>query len=305
MSDTPSKRPPPPSLADERDGMALRQAWDALGVPDTDAAWGDLQARISRLAEPAPRVAARSPRRLSVPMARAAAVVGLLLAGAAGAWSVPVQVEAPAGSTRTVALPDGSVAQLNAGSVLRHARGFAWLPGLARERRRVVLEGEAWFEVVSDGRAFEVAAGEAVVRVLGTAFSVRSRAGDAEALQVVVDEGRVAVSAPGSATVELGAGDAARWTPGGELEAGQASLRHALAWRSGGFAARDAPLGDVLEEAERRFGVSVDVAPEVGTDERVTVYYGSGVGLERILSDLVTARGLHFRPTATGWQVVP
>jgi transmembrane sensor len=299
-------------VEDEVDGRGLRQSWDALAVPDVDGAWADLRRRLADAPDegaagpPAGAGPARSGvGRWRASWGRAAAVVALLLGVGTVAWSVPVTVAAPVGEQRTVQLPDGSRAQLNAGTVLRYPRGFAWLPGLSRRARSVRLDGEAWFQVAFDGRPFRVAAGDASVTVLGTAFTVRRRAGSDAPLRVVVEEGRVAVQAPGSAPVEVRQGEAVRWTPGGPLATTEASPRHAFAWRTGGFAAHDAPLGEVLVEAERRFGVTIEVAQEVPVDERVTVYYGSGVELERILGDLVTARGLHFRPTATGWQVVP
>jgi ferric-dicitrate binding protein FerR (iron transport regulator) len=121
----------------------------------------------------------------------------------------------------------------------------------------------------------------------------------------VVTEGRVAVADPGGGEVELSAGEAVRWESGEGLEGVEPSMQHELAWRSGGFAAVDASLGEVLREASLRFGVTIDVAAEVRSEERMTIYYGPDTALERILADLVTARGLQYRRTATGWQVGP
>jgi ferric-dicitrate binding protein FerR (iron transport regulator) len=309
MSENHSHRPP--SFDGEADASRLQESWNALGVPDVDGAWNELQDRLRRSDAGA---AGSHVHRSPVPWLRVAAAALLVVGAGIAGWNVPVVVEAAPGQQRTVQLPDGSAVQLNAGSSLRHPRGFSWLPGVARGGRRVVLRGEAWFDVATDGRPFEVSAADARIRVLGTAFLVRTRQrehgrgrpGPAPGrVRVVVTEGRVAVAAPDGNEVRLAAGEGARWDPLAGLETSEPSLRHELAWRSGGFAAVDAPLGDVLHEAGLRFGVTVEVAPEVPVDERVTVYYGGEVDLERVLADLVTARGLQYRPTATGWQVGP
>lgn len=316
MSEKTHSRPLPHGVETEPDAARLRESWRALGVPDVDDAWGDLRHRIGAAnstgvdgpATAGNRTPVTGSRRGFRPTgwARAAAVAALLIGAGGAAWSVPVEVTAAPGERAAVRLPDGSRAELNSGSSLRYARGFSWLPGVDRGIRRVEVEGEIWFDVVQDGRSFRVAAGSASVEVLGTAFSVRSRPGSARPLSVVVEEGRVAVRVPKAGQLELGAGEGAVYSPERGLDGGSGhSLRHALAWRGGGFAAFDAPLGEVLADAARHFGVSIEVADGVGTGERVTVYYGGDVSLERILTDLVTTRGLRFRPTSTGWQVLP
>ena len=89
-------------------------------------------------------------------------------------------------------LPDGSVARLKGGAEL--AVAFT-----ATERRVAVVRGEVFFEVTKDAaRPFIAAAGNVTVRAVGTAFAVRF---DARAVDVLVTEGRVAVTSP-PATVE-------------------------------------------------------------------------------------------------------
>jgi transmembrane sensor len=92
------------------------------------------------------------------------------------------------GEHRHIQLPDGSTVDLNTDSELRVR--------LTDERRRVMLaRGEAAFKVTHNPkRPFDVQAGRNVVRVLGTAFSVRLR--DEARVDVRVTEGRVAISPP-------------------------------------------------------------------------------------------------------------
>lgn len=92
---------------------------------------------------------------------------------------------------RTVALPDGSSATLNASTRLE----TEWLP---HERRIRLVAGQALFRVSKDpARPFIVTAGDRTVTALGTAFDVRL---DADKVQVTLLEGRVAVKGLGNAS---------------------------------------------------------------------------------------------------------
>lgn len=103
------------------------------------------------------------------------------IAGQAGKKN---EVSTRNGSKTTITLPDGSKVWLNAGSVLTYNKDFG---GQIRE---VTLSGEAFFEVVSlpqtspAGRAgndkipFVIHTQHLDVRVLGTAFNVKSYPGD-------------------------------------------------------------------------------------------------------------------------------
>ena len=91
------------------------------------------------------------------------------------------------GQRTTVTLPDRSVVTLDTDTILRmhHAAG----------ERRVSLErGRAFFRVAKDpSRPFVVAAGDHLVRALGTAFDVRV---DPDHFEVTLVEGRVKVETP-------------------------------------------------------------------------------------------------------------
>ena len=86
---------------------------------------------------------------------------------------------------REEVLPDGSRVTLGARSVI----DLAFTGG---ERRVRLIEGEAFFDVVSDpSRPFSVDTGDSVIRVVGTQFDVRRAAGR---VQVAVKEGVVEVA---------------------------------------------------------------------------------------------------------------
>ncbi|MDF2186844.1 FecR family protein [Paraflavitalea sp. CAU 1676] len=84
------------------------------------------------------------------------------------------EVVANRGSRSRMVLPDGSQVWLNAGSRLTYQSSFN------TERREVNLEGEAFFDVTHDAsRPFIVHTSGIDIKVLGTAFNVKSYASDA------------------------------------------------------------------------------------------------------------------------------
>lgn len=130
-------------------------------------------------AYPEPRLRKIVPRRF---IRIAAAVTGIvLLSGGAfrllQGHSSPVipktagsgEVIAGQGTRTKLLLPDGTQVWLNAGSKLHYKDDFG------RLSREVELEGEAYFDVVKDAQhPFIVHASDLNIRVLGTAFTVRS-----------------------------------------------------------------------------------------------------------------------------------
>lgn len=130
-------------------------------------------------------------------------------AGELAAVAAARTVITPVGALDSLRLPNGSRVLLAPGSRLVIAAGYG------ATRREVTLEGGAWFDVRRDDtRPFIVRAAGAVVRDVGTAFTVRTDAMDGVA--VAVTEGVVALRAatdavPGAAArdtaVVLAAGD--------------------------------------------------------------------------------------------------
>jgi len=105
----------------------------------------------------------------------AAIVSGLLIGGAVIYFLASpsrTTITTPYAVTRTVVLPDSSVAVLNANSTIR------FYPDWQKHARKVWVNGEAFFRVrsASNGEVspFKVFTPEAVIEVLGTEFNVKS-----------------------------------------------------------------------------------------------------------------------------------
>jgi transmembrane sensor len=110
----------------------------------------------------------------------AAVLVGVSLSvWAVSKWLIKHPVDTPGvivsqkgTKTRTI-LPDGSTVWLNAGSRIEYD------PSFTAPLREVTLYGEAYFDVVKQpNRPFIVHAGNINIKVLGTAFNVKSYAGE-------------------------------------------------------------------------------------------------------------------------------
>ncbi|WP_334164678.1 FecR family protein [Phenylobacterium sp.] len=230
-----------------RASSAHVRAYDAaLAVWDEFGAGG---AEVERALKPA-RVRPQPSRRfyLAAGAMAAAAAVAVVVAPGWRPEPPPAGYMTANGEHRTIALADGSTIELNAGTRLSVALG--------RHERRVVLdEGQAVFDVAADPRRpFVIAAGDRMVRVVGTQFDVRRRDGR---LSVTVAEGVVEVRPAGEA-----AGRAFRLRPGQRLDHVEgspdarvvaAAPEEVLGWRAGRLVYRDRPLGEVVADLNQQF----------------------------------------------------
>jgi transmembrane sensor len=191
-------------------------------------------------------------------VAVAAAVIGIVIAG----WQVSPRalridraslstsqtfVTRP-GQSMKVRLADGSLVTIAPETKVQYT-------ARPNGERHVALDGEALFTVVhNEGGPFVVQAGDAMVRVLGTTFSVRRFEADT-VTQVVVAQGKVAVNTQVLSSGEIawaGAHGATRVERGANISA-------ALGWTTGSLVFRRSPLKDVIPELERWYGVNVVV----------------------------------------------
>lgn len=150
-------------------------------------------------------------------------------------------------------LPDGSRISLD-------AQGRAEVRYYATRREVALLAGSAFFNVTADAdRPFMVAALGARITVVGTRFEVAmGMHGD---LRVAVEQGQVRVQPPGSAQIELHAGDALRWSPADGAQRAPAQGEVAP-WRSGWLDFRHVPLADAVARLARYSPLALRVAPE-------------------------------------------
>lgn len=198
------------------------------------------------------------------------------------------------GEHRTVTLSDGTRIDLNADTKLTVA--------FERGQRNVAMtEGQAVFDVAHDTRRpFLIAAGDRTVRVVGTQFDVRRRAGK---LSVTVARGAVEVRPSGQ-----GVGAAYRLHPGqrfDHVEGARAARVDAVAadevlgWRSGRLVYRDQPLSEVVADLNAQFTQPISIEdPELAATpiSGVLVVEGDEAAVIRRLALLVSARTVRSGP---------
>ncbi|GAB2557518.1 FecR family protein [Spirosoma aerophilum] len=228
----------------------------------------------------------------------AAASVSLLLL--AGGWFVKeailyTTITTEAHQLRSVSLPDGSTVALNSNSSLRVPRiGYGWIS------RHVQLTGDAVFDIrhLANNQPFVVlAANGLAVEVLGTEFSVRSRAARAE---VVLKRGKVnlhyAMANRPPQNLLMKPGDRVTLDGKGalQLQARADTIRFAH-WRYRLFSFNDTSLREVASQIQTVFGVTVQLADPALARRTLTgtIRAGSSDELADALAELLNLRVSH------------
>ncbi|MEX2602179.1 MAG: FecR domain-containing protein [Balneolaceae bacterium] len=198
------------------------------------------------------------------------------------------------GEKASATFSDGTEVILNSASTLRFPEEFRGA------RREVHLEGEAYFDVAPNpDHPFIVHIRGAEIEVLGTEFNVRGWSEDL-AVDVVVREGKVSVSAPGRVTgnqqeVLLGAGDFTRVPDGqGPVPVQQVEISDYLVWMSGGLYFKDTPFHQVLRDVERRFDVQITLHESGLSDVPFTGKF-QYADLDEVLSIIAVSMEIDFR----------
>jgi len=158
---------------------------------NTEKAWSNLHARIQEEAHVAE---SRTLRLSAIKWYARVAVLALLIAlGGAIAFTdvlftKSIVVAHSAGDPTTLVYPlsDGSVVYLSNGTTLTLSKKFG------KRVRHVSLQGEAFFDVMPNPqKPFTVETGNAIIRVLGTSFSLKSH--HRNDFELAVESGTVSV----------------------------------------------------------------------------------------------------------------
>ncbi len=268
----------------------MRKAWElsrnlAPGAgPDEQAAWKRFQARVHK---PAPVLPLRR-----FGWMRVAALFLLVIGAATLAWiflqtDAPQQLVARAeDQVRKDTLNDGSVVTLNRQSELAYPDRFS------RKERRVRLKGEAFFSVTPDkDKPFLIEAGDVLVRVVGTAFNVRT---DSLGTEVIVESGIVQVTRNGK-TVELHPGEKVRTRKNEPASLVKSEENEKLYnyYRSKEFVCDDTPLWKLAEVLSEAYGVQFRFEQEASRSLRLTTTF-SNESLDTILDLLRQTFGIRI-----------
>ncbi|AOM80762.1 hypothetical protein BFS30_13000 [Pedobacter steynii] len=161
-------------------------------------------------------------------------------------------ISTPKGGLYQVILPDGTKVWLNAASSLKYPVQFA------SQERRVMLTGEAYFEVSKrKAQPFLVSTDQQEIKVLGTHFNVNSYQDDHQTLTTLL-EGRVSVSPlthPSTQKILL-PGQQSRLR-GTEITLAQVNTEAVMAWKRNLFSFNHADLKMIMTEFSRWYDVPV------------------------------------------------
>jgi len=190
------------------------------------------------------------------------------------------EIHVPYGKSSVVALADGTLINLNAGSSLRYPNGFK-----AEGNREVFLTGEAYFQVSHDAkRPFLVHTDDLEIEVLGTHFNVQAYADEKNSNTLLVN-GVVQVkqkSNPEDAVV-LKPGMQASYTQGSKtLEIASVNTAPYIAWVKGQLYFDQADFPQIARILERKFDVQIQVNNTALKKEKFTAKF-KAESLEQIL----------------------
>ncbi|MFJ2280774.1 FecR family protein [Pseudomonas sp. NPDC087803] len=202
------------------------------------------------------------------------------------------------GERKHVALPDGSVIDLNSRSRLQVR--------YEKDRRLIELsEGEAMFSVQHDSaRPFVVEAGNGKVTVTGTRFDVRR---DVTQTRVAVEQGTVKVQgrdAPDDQLINLTAGLGTHVDAEGKVAAAYAvNPAELTAWRGGKLVFNNASLGEVAAEVSRYRDKPLKVSnPDVASLRLTSVFKSDNT--DALLKALPSILPVAVRTLADGSQEI-
>lgn len=201
---------------------------------------------------------------------------------------VMLELTTPLGGMYQITLPDGTKVWLNAASSLKYPMSFA------KNERKVILLGEAFFEVTKDSsRPFKVLSKGQEIEVLGTAFNV-SAYPENTTIKTTLITGKVKLSNDNRASkaIYLQPGQQSTNGNSGNIQVANVDTAPFTAWKDGLFYFDETPLPDALQQIGRWYNVEVRYKAEVPQ----THFYGRikrSKPLREVL-DVLEEGGLHF-----------
>lgn len=199
-----------------------------------------------------------------------------------------VEKSNPYGQKSTFKLSDGSKVKLNSGSTLLFPGEFTG------DERRVILNGEAFFEVVKDpSRPFIVETPGISTTVLGTSFNVRAFEEDENAVVSVVT-GKVRVANEAGQNVELEPAQEAIYnTKKKELAKQPSRLDRAIAWKENILWFEKSTLKQVAEALTKWYGITVAFENAAIKECRLTGSF-KNESLTNVLKSIKISTGINY-----------
>lgn len=161
------------------------------------------------------------------------------------------KLEVPRGGECMIKLDDGTKVWVNAETKLKYPVAFVG------DRREVVLEGEAFFDVAKNEKPFIVKTSFGDVRVLGTAFGISAYASESESYTTLV-RGKVSVEREGGEPVVILPGEQVVTSKDGKMMKQKVDVEEFVGWKDGIYVFKEKSLGEIMKTLERWYNISVD-----------------------------------------------
>jgi ferric-dicitrate binding protein FerR (iron transport regulator) len=236
---------------------------------------------------------------------RVAAAIAILAVGSWAFWLTTLnktldagQFATNAGQIEQITMKDGSVITLNANSSVEYK--------VTEKSREIKLQGMAHFEVAKNPNApFVIESNNNKVTVLGTGFDVQSYTG--KPLQVTVNHGKVKVEKLSNSSTML---ESVILTKGMRVrenlnQANAANKRSqifavdsnvnldAVKWESGNLIFTNAPIEDLVNAIETRYGKKLQTSSQ-NSDLQFTGVFKNTDEFSTVIKTIEIALGLQF-----------
>ncbi len=162
-------------------------------------------------------------------------------------------VKTPYGARTSFKLPDGSEVWLNSGSAITFPHQYGSV-------RNVELTGEAYFQVVKDGKPFIVKTGYGKVEVKGTSFDVKAY--ENENFVTTLVEGSIKVCDRTNQVATLEPGQQSIITSENKFTTRVVNTDLITSWREGKLIFVKEPFANVAKELERWYNVKIELQGE-------------------------------------------
>jgi len=194
----------------------------------------------------------------------------------------------PNQDNKYVILPDSSKIVLHSNSKISYK--------FSSEKRKVILTGEAYFDVHHEGnRPFVIQTGRVRTTVLGTAFNINAYPGNP--VTVSVARGKVSVEDEGSKTsaILISGQELSDVMNSKQLPIHTVNIAEVTKWINRDMKFSDTPFATLARQLEHRYDVKIEFA---NTNLEHCLINGGFTGmetLEEVLTNLTQTVGAHYK----------
>ncbi len=221
------------------------------------------------------------------------------------AYQADTRIEVPAGQMSKVVLPDGTIVQLNSGTILTYAANFN------SGERTLKLDGEAFFEVAKDtSHPFLVKTRTLDFKVYGTSFNIQAYKEEKNVNATLVEGSLGVFGKSGTEYSRLKPGQNIQYDyKTNRLRISTVDISMYTSWKNGYIIFQNESLKEIAKKIERWYNVEIIIKNEKLANE---LYMGTilkNKPVDQILEALRLTSSLRYRiiqrpdkPTLIYWE---